>query len=104
MVPSLAKARLHPWEGHEVVSCEPAAAVGVKHNWSWLEGGGISGPDSYSQLYATVSLEREIGEGWGAVARPIIRGIKVCLIFTHCRNFECCTLFSKLISADTVSH
>jgi hypothetical protein len=62
MVSSLSKAWCHPWERREVVSCEPPATVGVKDNWSWLMNGGISGPDSYSKLYATVCLERVIGE------------------------------------------
>jgi hypothetical protein len=95
MVASLAKARLHPWERHEVVSCKPAAAVGVKHNWSWLINGRISGPNSYSKLYAAVCLERVIGEAWGAVARPIFRGVDFCWIVTHCRNLESCPPFRK---------
>lgn len=66
--------------------------------------GGISGPDSYSKLYATVGLERVIGEAWGTVTSLIIRGVEVCLIVTHCRSFRCCHLFSKLICSDTVSH
>jgi hypothetical protein len=95
MVASLAKARLHPWERHEVVSCKPAAAVGVKHNWSWLINGRISGPNSHSKLYAAVCLERVIGEAWGAVARPIFRGLDFCLIVIHCRNLESCPPFRK---------
>jgi hypothetical protein len=96
MVPSLSKARLHPWERREVVSCKPPAAVSVKHNWRWLMNGGISGPDSHSKFYAIVGLERVIGEAWGAVASAIFRGIENCLIVTHCWCFEHCPLFSNM--------
>jgi hypothetical protein len=93
MVASLAKARLHPWERCEVVSCKPAAAMGVEYNWGWAIGGRICGPDSYSKLYAAVSLEGVIREAWGTAARRIFCGVGVCLIVTHCRSFESCPCF-----------